>query len=181
MTISLILSTLLSGDQAAPVNNDGDGPVCEVEYVTAWETQYQETEEEECKDVHKKVPIKVSKLVSKTICDEEQEKNVVDPYDNEFSCHTEHVKIWEYQYIEDVEKECETVHQKVPVQVSNLVKKIVCHELDEVIDDVFDTADDVVDTIDVTVFDTNYDNYENKEDLNLPPNVMELPCWSGSL
>ena len=58
-------------------------------------------------------------------------------------------------------KECETVHKKVPVQVSNLVKKIVCHELDEVTDDVFDTADDVVDTIDVTVFDTNYDNYEN--------------------
>ena len=44
---------------------------CRTEYVTIWETNYVETEEEICKceTVHKKVPQRVSKIYPKKVCD----------------------------------------------------------------------------------------------------------------
>ena len=113
-SVTVMLTTLLSGDQAVPINN-AVGPGCRTEYVTTWERQYLHAEDEECKNVIKKVPVKISKLEPKKIC-------------NQLSCKTEQVRVWVHQDYEVVTKECETVQREVPTLVSKKVKKTVCDD-----------------------------------------------------
>ena len=144
MTVSIILATSQSGSHAAPV--DVDDPKCRTEFITIMETQYHEVEEEECTNIHKKVPVMVSKLEPRKVCGENQEENLdlrtsVDIacsncHDDttQFNCHTEHVKVWKHRLVELDNKECKTVLKKVPVEVGKLVEKTVCDE-DSIYDD----------------------------------------------
>merc|ERR1712227_456259 len=130
---------------------------CRTEYMTTWETQYHETEKEECTNILKKVPVMISKLEPKKICKEIEEdtnkasvQEVVEPFteDNvKFSCHTEHVKIWKHSYVELLSKECKTVTKKIPVEVSKMETKKICDEV-------------------IAPFDESYYDYETSDDDN---------------
>ena len=68
--LTILFVIFLSGGHAAPVDNV---PQCRTEYVTTLEIQYREVEEEECTNVYKKVPVKISKLEPRKTCGEDQE------------------------------------------------------------------------------------------------------------
>jgi len=166
--MKIILATLLVGDHAAPVDNVHE---CRTEYVTTWETQYHETEKEECTNILKKVPVMISKLEPKKICEEIKEdtnktsvKEVVEPFtedDIKFSCHTEHVKIWKHSHVELISKECKTVTKKIPVEVSKMETKKVCDEVIDPFDEAIDPFDEAIDP-----FDESYYDYETSDDDN---------------
>merc|ERR1719328_428657 len=193
--MKIILATLLVGDHAAPVDNVHE---CRTEYVTTWETQYHETEEEECTKILKKVPVMISKLEPKKICEEIEEdtiktsvQEVVEPFtedDVKFSCHTEHVKIWKHSHVELISKECKTVTKKIPVEVSKMETKKVCDEVIDPFDEAIDSFDEAIDP-----FDESYYDYDKSVDVKIialndndepeqkyPPKPAKLPCWSGT-
>jgi len=173
--MKIILATLLVGDHAAPVDNVHE---CRTEYVTTWETQYHETEEEECTNILKKVPVMISKLEPKKICEEIEEdtiktsvQEVVEPFtehDIKFSCHTEHVKIWKHSHVELISKECKTVTKKIPVEVSKMETKKDCDEVIDPFDEAIDSFDEAIDPFDEAIdpFDESYYDYETSDDDN---------------
>merc|ERR1719328_329216 len=197
--MKIILATLLVGDHAAPVDNVHE---CRTEYMTTWETQYHETEKEECTNILKKVPVMISKLEPKKICGEVEEdtnktsvQKVVEPFTEDyvkFSCHTEHVKIWKHSYVELISKECKTVTKKIPVEVSKMETKKDCDEVIDPFDEAIDSFDEAIDPFDESYYDYDTSDNANENEVGIalndndepeqkyPPIPAKLPCWSGT-
>merc|ERR1711902_63117 len=54
------------------VQDRHQGTQCRTEYITVWDTEYEEREcvtKEECEDELKKIPVRVSKRIAKEVCD----------------------------------------------------------------------------------------------------------------
>ena len=175
MTISL--ATLLSGDHAAPV---GDDPKCTNEYVTTWETQFREKEEVECTNVLKTVPVMVSKLEPRKICEENTEEitkrsvqEVIVPFNEDIglSCHTELEQVWKNSSVELVSKECKTVLKKIPFKVSSK------RELKQVCDEIKNPFDNEENDLKIIKIPENDDDELGQ---GYPPKPIVLPCWSGT-
>merc|ERR550525_2005351 len=71
---------------------------CRTEYVTLWDTDYQEKEEQICETVYEKqCSTRTQRLCQPTTRQE---------------CQTEYVTLWDTEYQEKEEQICETVYEK---------------------------------------------------------------------